>query len=88
MSGAILVGVSTGLPVGVWKLAVWAVLFLVGAFFQARGVISRRRAGQSWNEALANGQKLMTGNVWLDGLVLAAIFALAIAIACYIFGLK
>jgi hypothetical protein len=43
-------------------------------------VARRRRAGQSWNEALAQGSKLLTGNVWLDGalfvVVLAAVFAL------------
>ena len=43
-----------------------------------RDVRERKRSGQSWNEAIAQGTKLMTGSVWLDGALL-----LAVALATY-----
>jgi hypothetical protein len=45
----------------------------VGVSMFVHGVILRRIRGQSWNEALAGGEKLMTGSVWLDGILLAGI---------------
>jgi uncharacterized membrane protein YidH (DUF202 family) len=46
---------------------------ILGISLIVHGVITRRKRGQSWNEALANGEKLMTGSVWIDGLLFAAI---------------
>jgi hypothetical protein len=45
---------------------------VLGISLIVHGVIVRRRRGQGWNEALANGEKLMTGSVWVDGLLFAA----------------
>jgi hypothetical protein len=65
------------------KRALLIVAFIVcSSFLFFSDVVRRRRAGQDWNEALAQGSKLLTGNVWLDGalfvVVLAALFALVI----------
>jgi hypothetical protein len=53
------------------------VLLIAGFIFcvssLAYGVILRRRRGESWNQALAGGTKLMTGSVWLDGALFAGI---------------
>lgn len=46
---------------------------LLGIALVVHGVVTRRRKNESWNEALSNGEKLMTGSVWLDGLLFAAI---------------
>jgi uncharacterized membrane protein HdeD (DUF308 family) len=46
-------------------------------------VVQRRRSGQNWNDALAGGTKLVTGNVWLDGILFAAI-VLTLAIAAFL----
>jgi len=64
------------------KRALLILAFIVCSSFLFSDVVRRRRAGQDWNEALAQGSKLLTGNVWLDGalfvVVLAALFALVI----------
>lgn len=46
-----------------------------------RNVRERKKSGQSWNEALAEGTKLMTGSVWLDGALLLAAALATYAIA-------
>jgi hypothetical protein len=46
--------------------------------YLAYDIVRRRREGQSWNEALAQGSKLLTGNVWLDG----ALFIVVLAAPC------
>ena len=51
------------------------------------GVILRRRRGQSWNEALAGGEKLMTGSVWLDGILFAGILVAICAAVFLLFHL-
>lgn len=47
-------------------MLIWAATLMVS-------VILKRRAGQSWNDALPGGSKLMTGSVWKDGAIFAAI---------------
>jgi hypothetical protein len=75
-------------PPGAWRIVRWAVPFVLGAIYQFRGVVARRRAGQSWSESLSNGEKLITGNVWLDALLLAFIFAAVIFAIWFIFNRK
>lgn len=52
------------------------------------GVILRKRRGQSWNEALAGGEKLMTGSVWLDGILFAGILVAICAAVFLLFHLS
>ena len=47
-------------------MLIWAATLMVG-------VILKRRSGKNWNEALSGGSKLMTGSVWKDGAIFAAI---------------
>lgn len=56
---------------------------VVGVSMLVHGVILRRRRGQRWNEALAGGEKLMTGSVWLDG-ILFAVILVAICAAVFL----
>ncbi len=54
----------------------WTMLgisFVLSMSVLIHGVIVRRRRGESWNQALAGGTKLMTGSVWLDGVLFAGI---------------
>jgi hypothetical protein len=55
------------------RLAFWSTVMLMWASTLTIGVIQKRRAGQNWNEALSSGSKLMTGSVWKDGAIFAAI---------------
>lgn len=47
-------------------------LVLSGAVL-VHGVVSRRRRGQSWNQALVGDTKLITGSVWWDGALFAGV---------------
>jgi hypothetical protein len=66
------------------RIGVWSGLLLVCVATLAAGVIQKRKEGKSWNEALAAGSKLVTGSVWLDGAIFAAIM---VAICVAVFGL-
>ncbi len=66
---------------GPLKLTMLAGAFVICASMLIQGVVARRRSGQNWNEALAGNTKLITGNVWLDGALFAAIlFVCAVAV--------
>lgn len=56
-----------------FKRIVWIVLLVACIWFLARRTIAQRRNGKSWNDALADGVKLVTGNVWLDGALFAVV---------------
>ena len=70
------------LPYHFVKRALLIAVFIACMSYSVYDVVRRRRAGQNWNEALAQGSRLLTGNVWLDGalfvVVLAALFALVL----------
>jgi hypothetical protein len=72
-------------PRQAWRVIFWAFAFIVGAFVQIHGMLARRKAGEDWNSAIANGTKLITGNVWLDGAIFAAILCVVIVAIGYIF---
>jgi hypothetical protein len=55
------------------RLAFWSSVMLIWAATLTVSVVLKRRAGQNWNEALSGGSKLMTGSVWKDGAIFAAI---------------
>ena len=65
------------------RRAVLLVSVVVGVSMLVQGVILRRGRGQRWNEALAGGEKLMTGSVWLDG-ILFAVILVAICAAVFL----
>ena len=65
------------------RRAVLLASVVVGVSMLLHGVILRRRRGQSWNQALAGGEKLMTGSVWLDGVLFAGIM-IAICVAFFL----
>lgn len=54
-------------------LGILALIALPGISLRAFNVLKRRKRGESWNEAIAEGTKLATGNVWLDGAVILAV---------------
>jgi hypothetical protein len=55
-------------------------VFVVSLYHQLHVIFVRRQNGLSWNDAIAGGTRLITGNVWLDAvlfvIVLAAVFGL------------
>lgn len=55
------------------RLIFWGLVMLVWVAAVSISVALKRRAGRSWNEALSDGSKLMTGSVWLDGILFAGI---------------
>ena len=67
-----------------WKTAMWAGLFVVSVSYLVWEVMVRRKKGQSWNESLANGEKLITGNVWLDGLLFAGVLLVMSGIVWFV----
>ena len=60
-------------PTHPWKLVFLLAMFVLCLAIRYRGVWVRRRKGASWNDALAEGKKCITGSVWLDGALLAFI---------------
>jgi len=62
-----------------WRRATLAISLCLSVSILVHGVVRRRRSGQSWNQALAGDTKLMTGSVWLDGLLFGVILLLCIA---------
>jgi len=56
----------------------YVVLFVASACAQTYRVWALRRKGQTWKEAFANTNKLMTGDVWRDATVFTAIILLVI----------
>jgi hypothetical protein len=60
-----------------WRRAVLLASVVVGISMLVHGVVLRRRRGR-WNDALAGGEKLVTGSVWLDG----ALFAMILIAIC------
>jgi hypothetical protein len=67
------------------RRAVLLASVVLGISLLIHGVVLRRRRGQSWNEALAGGEKLMTGSVWLDGALFAGILAVIGVAVCLLF---
>jgi hypothetical protein len=49
-----------------------------------QGVLARRRGGQSWNQALAGDTKLITGSVWWDAALFAAVLLGGVAVVLLI----
>ena len=79
---------SDAMSAGPVKLTMLALAFVLSASVLVHGVITRRRRGQSWNEALAGDTKLITGNVWLDGALFTAVLlvcCVAVALAVIYF---
>lgn len=66
-------------------LAVWpgmsSLAFVTSCvLYLARRIVVGRIRKRSWTEILENGTKPLTGNVWLDGLLLIGLFALVAAL--------
>jgi hypothetical protein len=63
-------------------------LIALGLAWLLTDIIKRKRNGESWNRALAQGNKLITGNVWKDALLsfiqLAIIILLPFLIILYV----
>jgi hypothetical protein len=78
--------VADSVPRGPLKAACYVIAGVMAYAMIFLEVRRRRKAGQSWNEALAMGSKLVTGNVWLDGLLFAGILLLcAVAFVVAVF---
>jgi len=60
------------------------IVFAVCISFLAFRVIRRRKLGHSWNDALADGARLRTGNVWLDGALFAVILVIVIVLVRFV----
>jgi|GEM_PF-6350721 len=69
----ILLLLSKTITPGPVRWTMLAVSLVLSMSVLIHGVILRRRRGESWNQALAGGTKLMTGSVWLDGALFAVI---------------
>lgn len=69
--------------VGLGAAAMWTVIGIEVALFiplAVRDVNRRRRDGQSWSQALAQGKNTATGSVWYDGAILVGIIALTMSV--------
>jgi len=69
--------------VGLGAAAMWTVTGAEIALFiplAARDVGRRRRLGQSWSQALAQGKNTATGSVWYDGAILLGVIVLTMGI--------
>jgi hypothetical protein len=66
------------------RLIVLILSLAISAAILIEGVVRRRRSGQSWNQALAGGEKLMTGNVWADGALFAVVLLGAISVVFFV----
>jgi len=60
------------------------IVFVVCISFLTFRVAQRRKLGQSWNNALAEGAKLRTGSVWLDGALFAAVLVIVIVVVRFV----
>jgi hypothetical protein len=73
---AILLGVvAEFVASGILQRSLYSVVVFVVLALMVYDVIVRRRRGENWNDALAGETKLLTGNVWLDGIVFVAVIA-------------
>ena len=59
-------------------------LITLGVFYLVLDILRRRKRGESWNRAFAQGNRLVTGNVWTDALLSFAQLALVILLPFYI----
>jgi hypothetical protein len=66
------------------RIGIWSALLIICIAILANGVVQKRKAGKSWNEALSAGSTLMTGSVWKDGAIFAGIM---IAVCASVFAL-
>jgi hypothetical protein len=65
-------------------LIVFVLIVVPGVLTRALSIRKRRKQGQSWNEAIAEGTRLMTGNVWLDGTMVVGVAAATYAVVALI----
>lgn len=72
---AILIAVAGSVASGIVQRNLYAGGVFLCLTLAVHDVIVRRRRGENWNDALAGDTKLLTGNVWLDAVVLVAVFA-------------
>jgi hypothetical protein len=56
----------------------WVIAVAVSASVQIYRVVSLKRKGRTWTEAFKSSNKLMSGNVWMDALLLLAVIFLVI----------
>ena len=76
--------------VGLGATAMWAVIVIEIALFiplAVRDVGRRRRLGQSWSQALAQGKNTATGSVWYDGAILLGVIVLTMSIVWLVLSL-
>lgn len=66
------------------RLIVLILSLVISASILIEGVVRRRRSGQSWNQVLAGGEKLMTGNVWSDGALFAVVLLVTIGVLFFV----
>ena len=76
--------------VGLGTTAMWAVIGIEISIFiplAVRDVSRRRRLGQSWNQALAQGKNTATGSVWYDGAILLGVIVLTMSSVWLVYSL-
>ena len=68
----------------------WVVIGIEIALFiplAVRDVSQRRRLGQSWSRALAQGKNTATGSVWYDGAILLGVIVLTMSVVWLVLSL-
>src|SRR5688572_30478238 len=75
---------------GLGATAMWTVIAIEIALFiplAVRDVSRRRRLGQSWSQALAQGKNTATGSVWYDGAILLGVIVLTMSVVWLVLSL-
>jgi hypothetical protein len=58
-----------------WKFALFLAASILSGALAVHRAYLRRKAGQNWHGVLADGSRLITGSVWLDGILFIMILA-------------